>query len=402
MSEPLVEIDLAALRWNWSQVVALASPVARLLPVVKSDAYGHGMVAVARELAALGAWGFAVSGLEEALELRAAGFAHPCPVVLLMGARFDEAAEVCRARLTPVVFDLGEAEALGAAAAARGLRLPIHIKVDTGMGRLGFSPPELARALPRLATMASLSVEGVCSHLAAADLDDDYSRGQLARFEAAVAAVRAAGLTPRLLHLANSAAILGLPGMHLTLARPGIMLYGSYPSERLREKALLRPLMRLSARVLQVKQLERGQSVSYGCTYRASGPERVAVIGCGYSHGYNRALSGKAAVLIRGRRAPVRGRVCMNALVVSVDGIPGATPGDEAVLLGSQGTETITAEELASLAGTISYEFFCAIGRLARKRVYLGAASAEEESTSVAMAAATATMGATGAVIKNE
>ncbi len=369
MSEPYVEIDLAALRWNWAQARALASPGCRLLPVVKADAYGHGMAAVARELeGAGGAWGLAVSGLEEALELRgAAGIL--LPVLLLLGVRPEEAAEAVRAKLTPVLFDLGEAEALNRAAAAQGVRQPVHVKIDTGMGRLGFSPRDLTGALPRLAALKNLEVEGVCSHLATADADETFSLEQLSRFQTALSAFRRAGLSPALNHLANSAALMGIQGIHLNLCRPGIMLYGGYPSEALRRRVSLRPVMRVAARVLQVKEMGCGESVSYGRTYTCPGRERVAVIGCGYAHGYSRALSNKASVLIRGQRAPVRGRVCMNAFMVDVSAVPEAQPGDEAVLLGAQGGETVSAEELAEMSGTISYELFCALGRLCRRRL---------------------------------
>ncbi|MFH0809394.1 MAG: alanine racemase [Pseudomonadota bacterium] len=364
----MVDIDLAALRWNWAQAQSLAAPATRLLPIVKADAYGHGLVAVARELAASGAWGFGVSGLEEALALRAAGLI--LPVILLLGARPQEAAEVVRAHFTPVIFDVAEAEALNAAAAARGLKQAVHVKVDTGMGRLGFTLPELPAVLARLAAMKkNIDVEGVCSHLAAADLDDAFSREQLGRFQAALEEFRQAGLAPRMHHLANSAAVMGLPDVRLSLARPGVMLYGGYPSEWLRARTHLRPVMSLKARVLQVKTLRRGDTVSYGCTYVAAGSERVAVVGCGYSHGYSRALSGKASVLIGGSRAAVRGRICMNAFMADVTHLPQVATGDEVVLLGTQGEETVSAEELAELAGTISYEIFCAVGGLCRKRL---------------------------------
>lgn len=374
MSEPVVQIDLAALRANFEQARSLAAPGARLLPVIKSDAYGHGMIEAARELAPLGAWGFGVSSLEEGLALREAGFHQP--VLLLLGVRAAEAAQAVRARLTPVVFELGEAEALQAAARAQGVRLAVHVKVDTGMGRLGFTERELAPLLPRLAALENLTVQGVCSHLAAADTDDEFTRVQLARFQAALAAFRQAGLTPELNHLSNSAALVTMHGFGglLGLARPGIMLYGSYPSERLRARVRLSPAMRLSAQVLQVKELAAGESVSYGRTYVAQRPERVAVVGCGYAHGYQRALGGRASVLIGGRRCPIRGRVCMNALMAAVDNVPAVRPGDEAVLLGSQGEETITAEELAGLCGTISYELFCAVGRLNVRR-FVGTAA---------------------------
>lgn len=384
VSEPFVEIDLAALRWNFAQAQLLAGPGARLLPVIKSDAYGHGMVAAARELAQLSPWGFAVSGLEEALELRAAGI--NLPVLLLLGARPDEAAEAVRARLTPVVFDLAEAEALERAAAAeRAAPLAVHVKIDTGMGRLGFAPRDLPAALPRLAALKNLEVEGVCSHLATADADDAYALEQLTRFQEALALFRRSGLNPRLNHLANSAAtITTITGRcpDLGLMRPGIMLYGSYPAERMREKIELKPAMRLVARVLQVKELGAGQSVSYGRTYTATGAERVAVVGCGYSHGYSRALSGRGVALIRGRRAQVRGRVCMNALMVQADQA-GVAAGDEVVLLGAQGEERIGAEELAELAGTISYELFCAMGRLCRRR-FVNATAAPAEAVGAA------------------
>ena len=378
MSEPIVEIDLAALRWNFAQARALAASGAKLLPVIKSDAYGHGMVACARELAGLAPWGFAVSSLEEGLTLREAGFTQR--ILLLLGARPEEAPEVVRSGLTPVVFELGEAEALAAAAKAQGVRLPVHVKVDSGMGRLGFSERELPAALPRLAGMANLEVEGVCSHLACADTDDEFTREQLRRFQAALAACREAGLNPVLNHLSNSAALITCGGFGdlLGLARPGIMLYGGYPSERLRGRVELRPVMGLKARVLQVKEIECGETVSYGRTYCARGRERVAVIGCGYAHGYQRSLGNRGVVLIGGRRAPIRGRVCMNALMAAVSGVPDVRPGDEAVLLGSQGEEEIRAEELAGLAGTISYELFCAMGRLNQRRFINAAAGATD------------------------
>ncbi len=364
-------VDLAALEHNYRQLRRLCAPQVKLLAVVKADAYGHGLLPVARKLAAAGADYLGVGSLEEGLRLRQAGIT--LPVLLLLGILPEEAERAVAAGLDVALFRQDVAQALSAAGANQGKKARVHLKVDTGMGRLGVLPQEVMPFLSNIKKMRRLSVMGLISHLAVADQEDKtYTYKQLQEFIRLLAAARDAGFQLPLSHIANSAALWELPEAHFGLVRPGLMLYGSSPSPDRPPPFALQPVMSLAARVLQVKRLPPGSCISYGCTYTTPDWCDLAVLPVGYCNGYSRLNSNRGEVLIHGRRAPIRGRVCMNLTMVEVTGLPAVKEGDRAVFLGRDGDDYLSAEELAGWAQTISYEIYCALGT-ANLRRYTGA-----------------------------
>jgi len=372
MASSMVEltVDLAALRHNYGELRACVRPDNKVLAVVKADAYGHGLLPVARTLVKAGADYLGVATLEEGITLRQSGFT--LPILLLMGILPFEAKTVVNHNLEVAVYRQDVAQALDAAAAELGLPAKIHLKVDTGMGRLGLLPYEVLPFLESLADNRNMEVLGLISHLARADEEDQtYSRKQLQEFTDLLAAARRRGWALPLSHLANSAASATLPEAHLGMVRPGIMLYGS-PADPSRPAPVnLKPVMSFTSQVVQLKRLPPGSPISYGGTYTTTDWCDLALIPVGYCNGYSRLLSNRGEVLLRGRRAPIRGRVCMNLTMVEVTHIPGITLGDRATLLGANGDERLTAEELAGWAQTISYEIYCALGA-ANLRRYTG------------------------------
>lgn len=352
-------VDLSALRANLGAIRASVRPGVRLLCAVKGDAYGHGAVACARELEAAGADLFGVALVEEGALLREAGVVRP---ILCLGGVGRDGAEAAVARgLTPVVYDEGDAARLDAAASAAGEPLGVHLKVDTGMGRLGVPLPHWGHFLDRFARFRWLRVDGMMTHLAESEAEDPtFTMEQGRRFKEAVATAKARGFRPPILHCCNSGGVMTRPDLHLDLVRPGIALYGVAPAAWLRGRLPLRPVMRVTTRVLFVKDLPRGASVSYGRSYFTTRPSRIATLPVGYADGLPRTLGNRAEVLIGGRRCPIVGVVCMDMCMVDVTDL--AEPvesGDEVVLLGRQGGEEVSAEELAARAGTIPYEILC-------------------------------------------
>jgi alanine racemase len=363
-------VDLAALEHNYRQLRGLCDPQVKMLAVVKADAYGHGLLPVARKLAAAGVDYLGVGSLEEGLMLRHAEI--DLPVLLLLGILPEEAARAVGYGLEVALFRQDVAQALSDAAGHQGRKAKVHVKVDTGMGRLGVLPREVLDFLAGLKKMRHLKVMGLISHLAVADqADKTYTHKQLQEFSELVAAARAAGLSLPLSHISNSAALWELPEAHFGLVRPGLMLYGSPPAPDRPPPVELQPVMSLAARVLQVKRLPPGSSISYGCTYTTPDWCDLAVLPVGYCNGYSRLNSNRGEVLIHGRRAPIRGRVCMNLTMVEVTGIPEVKVGDRAVFLGRDRDQYLRAEELAGWAQTISYEIYCALGT-ANIRRYTG------------------------------
>jgi alanine racemase len=357
-----VEIDLGALRHNFFQARARLSPATGLMAVVKSDAYGHGMVPVARELAALGVHFLGVSKFWEAMELRGHGL--ELPILVLLGL---EAADVERAiaeHIRAAIFRLDHAEELSRCATRMGTTARIHIKVDTGMGRLGVPWEDIPAFLDRALRLPGLEIEGVLSHFAVADeADKAFSDRQLDRFREVLRQLDVHGRPVQYAHIANSAGLLDLPGAHFQLVRPGLMLYGSPPSAELLSPAPLRPVMSFKSRILQLKEVPAGRPIGYGRTFVTQRASRIATVPVGYDDGYSRLLSNCGQVLVCGCRADVVGRVSMNMITVDVSDIAAAQEDDEVVLLGAQGNECIAAEEIAARTGTISYEVFCNVGR---------------------------------------
>lgn len=358
------EIDLGALEQNYRAVRRWA-PGLEVLAMVKANAYGHGAPAVAHQLEEAGVRLLGVALVEEGLELRNAGVRAP---ILVMGGSYQGGYEVMVERgLTATVFREDQVDALAAAARRAGRTVAAHLKVDTGMGRLGASMDELPGVLDRLRRHPEIRLEGLASHFASADVEGaPQTRAQLERWEVARGAVEAAGFRPELRHLSNSSALLGLPearrGDLFNLARPGLALYGLSPAPWLEDRAALSPVLSWKTGIVHLKEIPAGASISYGATWTAPRPSRIATLPVGYADGYWRAYSNRAQVLVRGRRAPVVGRVCMDMCMVDVTDVPGAAVGDEVVLIGRQEGEAISASELAKIAGTIHYEVLCGVG----------------------------------------
>jgi len=371
MSRPTVaEIDLAALRYNFNKVRQLSGSGSKTLAIVKANAYGHGAVTIARELEKCGADFLGVALCEEAVELRTAGIRSP---IMVMGGVYNSQAEdVVAHRVIPVLFDIETALSLDAFAARSGLRLKVHIKLDTGMGRIGILPGDIHGFFERLKACQFLEVDGLLTHLAVADTisppADDFTKAQMHMFLDMSARVREMGFNPTYMHLANSAAILRHLEPCFNLIRPGLMLYGISPS--LEPVTELRPVMTLKTRIVALKKVPAGSSISYRRTFITGRDSIIATLPIGYADGYNRHFSNRAPVLIRGRRAAIVGVVCMDMVMVDVTDIPDVRPQDEVILLGSQGDESIDAGELSEIAHSIPYELLCCIGSRV-PRVYI-------------------------------
>jgi alanine racemase len=364
------EVDLGALAFNYQQLRQLIPPSVKFLAVVKADAYGHGAIAVSRKLEELGTDFLGVASVPEGIELRQAGLDKP--ILILSGIYPEEVDEVLSHHLTPMIYRLDIAEALAAAARQRRTTIPIHIKVDTGMGRIGLLPEDTPAFVQRLQAFENLQIEGIASHLSTADEENpSFAEEQLKRFSRTIEEIKKVGITPRFYHVANSAALVNLSAANGTLVRPGIMLYGSYPAASLKPKIALRRVMSWKSRIADVKKVPAGYPISYGRTFVTKHDSLLAAIPVGYADGYSRLLSNRGEVLIKGKRAPVVGRVCMDWTMADVTAIPAVAAGDEVVLMGSQLGQEITAEEIGGWVGTISYEILCSVGRRVQ-RIYKG------------------------------
>lgn len=353
-------VDLSALCANLDAIRGLLAPTVEVMAVVKDDAYGHGSVETARALAAHGVRRFGVANVAEGARLRRSGLA--ADVVVLGSIYPDDAAALFEHSLTPVISNLPVLRSLEAFGAERGRRIACHLKVDTGMGRLGLLADHVEEWLPELRGLGAVELRGVMSHFAEAEEPDSPScRGQLAAFRRTLARLRADGHAPAVVHMANSPAVVGLPEAHFDMVRPGGMLYGIFSHPPLARRIRLTPVLTWKTSVLQLKKVPKDFRVSYGGAFVTRRESLIATLPVGYASGYKRSLSNKAAVLVRGRRAPVMGRVTMDLTMVDVTDIGGVQPGDEVVLLGEQGGEAISAEEMAGWADTISYEILTSI-----------------------------------------
>jgi alanine racemase len=358
-----LQIDLSALLHNLRQVKAIVGEDTKIMGVVKADAYGHGLVAVAGALERQRVHGLGVAYLTEALELRNHGLS--LPIVVLCGIRTQEDAQaVIHHDLIPTVFDSAVMEMIAAEAARRRALARVYVKVDTGMGRLGLLPSDLGGFLDHLRRLKAVRIEGLTSHLSSADdADPSFTEAQIRSFHVAVETGRAMGRDLPLNNLANSAGLMKFKEARFDMVRPGIMLYGGLPSPDFQSPVQLRPVMRFSAEVIQVREFPDHTPVSYSRTYYTQGPRRIAVLSAGYGEGLPRSMSNRGKALIRGHKAPITGRVCMNMTLVDVTGLREVRAGDEAVFLGTQEGETITADDVASWAGTISYDILCSVGQ---------------------------------------
>lgn len=360
------EVDLDAI---WENMVHMKENIAentKILAVIKTDGYGHGGVPIAKMLEQLDfMFGYAAATYEEAHVLREAGVKKP---ILILGYTFPYCyEELIREEIRPAVYRRDTVEELVAAAAKVGQKAKVHIKVDTGMGRIGITPDEEGLEFVRfLMGHTELEVEGIFTHFAKSDEEDKTSAyHQLALFQNFIDRIQTElGLTIPVKHCSNSAAILEMPQANMDMVRAGITTYGLYPSEEVSKDIVpLRAAMSLYSHIVYCKTIHAGQSVSYGGLFTAQKDTRVATIPVGYGDGYPRSLSGKGYVLIRGKKAPILGRVCMDQFMVDISEIPGVMEGDKVTLLGVDGTERITAEELGELSGRFNYEFVCDLGK---------------------------------------
>lgn len=365
------EINLAAIAHNVRQFQNNLSSQTRIMGIVKADGYGHGAVEAARAAVAAGVSFLGVGLMEEAVELREQGL--DVPILILGFTPADYAPYLCHYNVTPTVFTQKEADAFANAAVSYGKPLAVHIKVDTGMGRVGCFPCEEADSfIARVATMKGLSLQGIYTHFAAADhLDKSSSHRQLERFTALLRRLHGRGIHIPLKHASNSAGAIDLPDAHFDMVRLGISLYGLYPSDQVNRRDIkLRPAMSLKARIVFTKDVPAGTGISYGPVYVTDRPLRIATLPLGYGDGYPRHLSNKGQVLVRGQRAPIVGRICMDQTMISVQDIDGATVGDEVTLFGRQNGALLHVDELADWLDTINYEV---ITRISRRipRVYI-------------------------------
>lgn len=361
-SPTVAEIDLGALRSNYRAMREVGGG-AEVMAVVKADAYGHGAVEVTRALRREGCRHFGVARVAEARELRAAGVRDR--IYLLGGFLTSKAEEIVALDATPFVFDAALIAPLARAAESQGrFRFPIHLKIDTGATRLGILPGQLDAALGELNRAPGLMVEGVCTLLAnAGDSSSPVTDSQLEVFDSAMRRLREAGISPPVAHVANSAAAVLRRDIHYNLLRPGLAIYGLPPVPTVREEVDLRPVMTFKTHVFQVKRVAAGVGVSYGHTFVTSRPSVIGVLAVGYADGYRRGLQNGGEVMVRGRRAPVVGAVCMDLTMVDLTDVPGAAPGDEAILWGGAGEAMISVNDIARLARTISYELLCTVGK---------------------------------------
>ena len=366
------EIDLNNLAANFNKVKNLVSPAARVMAVVKANAYGHGAVECARRLAKEGAAWFGVALPEEGVELRAAGISEP---ILCMGGYWTGQAPLCiQQRLTPVVYRLEMIDAMNRAASEAGVVADVHLKIDTGMGRLGFRFDQVSEILPALKSFRNLRIDGLMSHLAAADemSCEPLTVDQIQRFEAAVALFREHSYHPTHVHLANSAGMVGHREAWGNMVRPGGVLYGLWRDvlpPATTDPDLL-PVMSLHSRISLLKWVPAGETIGYGCTFEASRRSLIATLPIGYHDGYMRGLSNRAHVIVRGTYAPVVGRVSMDLTLIDVTNVPAVELNDPVTFLGSHGELEITAEDLARIVGTLSYEVTCGVAERV-PRVYL-------------------------------
>lgn len=349
-----MEVNLSNLKANFRAIRRHIGSGPEIFAVVKADAYGHGVLPVCGALSEAGCRRFAVAIPDEAFELREGGVTVP---ILVLGPSPERSIkEYVRRDITATVTDLSFARALGAEAVRQGKRIPVHVKVDTGMGRIGFLPREIPEVLDELLSLPGLFLEGMFTHFATADERRlDFTDYQFAGLKEALDAAKAKGIHLPLRHACNSAGILACPDKYLDGVRPGVILYGMSPSGECPRPFGLLPTFEVKTEVSLVRELRRGSGVGYGLKYMTRGTERIAVLPVGYADGYSRALSMKVDVLIGGKRVSHAGNICMDQTMVNVTGMD-VKIGDEAVLIGRQGEEKITPEEIAAVRNTINYE----------------------------------------------
>lgn len=363
------EVDLSAIQYNVKQVASRVGPNVRILGVMKANAYGHGLVPVTKAVLDAGVSYVGVALADEGMELRQ----HTNVPILVFSPPFDDSLETyVRFDLDATITSVETAYALNDVARSAKKKARVQIKIDTGMGRIGFMPEVALEAIRTVASLDSLKIVGVYSHFATSDESNkEFARKQLGIFRELVVAARDLGLTDVLFHIANSGAVLDMPDSYFDMVRPGIMTYGYYPSLETSESVDIRPALSLKSSIALIKTVKAGTSISYGRKYFTKKESRIAVVPIGYGDGFTRLLTGKGWVLINGKRCPIAGTITMDHVMVDLGNDYEVQQGDEVVLLGKSGKDSITAWELASKLGTIPYEILCMLNNRV-PRIYSG------------------------------
>ncbi|MDI6604489.1 MAG: alanine racemase [Thermoanaerobacteraceae bacterium] len=364
------EVNLDNIKHNYNQIRKMTDKDAGIMAVVKANAYGHGSYEVSKAVIENGADYLAVAIIDEAIELRELGIDKP---ILILGyTPIEYVKEIVKYDLTQTVFELKYAYELSREAYNQGKKAKIHVKIDTGMGRIGYH--DLGKAEEEIVEMSLLEgiyIEGIFSHFSSSDeKDKEYTLWQFKKFKEINERLSKRGVKIPVRHIANSAAIIDLPFTHLEMVRPGIILYGCYPSDEVEKKADLRSTMAIKARIVQLKDVSENEFISYNRTYKTSKTSKIATLPIGYADGLNRLLSNNHNVIIKGKYAPIVGKICMDQCMIDVTNINGVEVGDVAVLMGEQGNKSITPDDIAKKIKTISYEVYCGISRRV-PRIYI-------------------------------
>ncbi len=355
------EIDLGAILYNLRQIRNRVDKDIKIMAIVKADAYGHGMKEVSQAVARKGIDYFGVASLDEAATLREAGIKKN---IIVLGAILPEEVEgVLRFNVIQTVSDLAIARLLSQLAQSKKRIIKVHAKIDTGMGRLGVWHKDAVNFVKKLASLKNIKVDGIFTHFPSAEDDKVFTRNQLRDFKSLIEELLRHGIDIPIKHTSNSMAVIDFKDSHMNMVRPGLIMYGLHPRSDLAKKLRLRPALRLKTKVVYVKPVSRGRSISYGRTYVTKKDTNIATIPVGYGDGYSRDLSNRGHVLIKGRRLPIVGRVCMDMSMVDAGRSRTVKPGDDVVLIGKQGKDAVTVEEIARLSNTIPYEVVCNIGR---------------------------------------
>ena len=354
------EINLAAIAYNIKQVKKLAGNKVDILAVVKADAYGHGAIKVAQKLKKCGVEYFGVATIREAIDLRKNKINRP--ILVLSPAAPHELSALISYKITPTIADIKTAIYFNKKLRRLGKKIPVHIKIDTGMGRIGFWHKDALNCIKRLSKLNNVILEGIFTHFPSADDDEKFTNSQIALFQELNSNLERNGIIIALKHMANSIAVIRNKRSYLNLVRPGLMIYGLYSDTRQKRLIKLKPAMSFKTRITYLKEVGAGRSISYGRTFFTKKNMKIATLPVGYADGYNRLLSNKADVLIKGKRCPVVGRVCMDHTMVDVTKV-NAKLGDEVVLIGKQGDSEISAEEISKICSTISYEVVCWVSK---------------------------------------
>lgn len=365
----VVEINLEAITANVRAIRQAVGPLVKIMPAVKADGYGHGSVQISRAVISGGADVLGVASLEEAMTLRDAGIT--APILILGCSTYDSTPDIIEHGISATVCDLGFAEVLSEEAVRQGKTALAHVKVDTGMGRIGVPPSQASELVTTMAKTPVIKLEGIFTHFPSSDEPDRaFTEEQIRVFKSILSDLDVRGITPEIAHASNSAAVLDYPEANLDMVRPGLIAYGLYPTPDVSRSIKLQPALTFKTRIMFIKESPAGTTVSYGRTYTTKRTTKVATIAVGYADGFSRDLSNRGQVAVRGRRVPVIGRVCMDQTMIDVTDVPDVQVGDEVILLGG-GYDFMSVERVAEMLNTIPHDVICAIGKRV-PRVYSG------------------------------